>query len=124
MRPRVGVEALPLWDAAAVEVEVARLAEPTVVQLGQAEVAAHAARHGDLLARLRVRMREMAVDGQVVTTDIAHAILDEWGAPADFGGNRRFLGALWGNEWEAVGWCKSERVQNHGRDVRMWRLRA
>lgn len=81
----------------------------------------HAEHHGELLALLR-----SALAGSLdhATADDAHVLLDLWGFPADFGGNRRFLGALWDADWEATGeWVPSRRAKCHGRPIRVWRLK-
>jgi hypothetical protein len=89
-------------------------------------LAAHAENHGAMLRFLRrALVREVQRQPRTITADDAHDILDAEGVPADYGGNRRFLGALFRDgQWRKDGWVISRRPQNHGRPVQAWRLKS
>lgn len=82
-----------------------------------------AAQHkGSLLAKARGFAMDLAlIDGQVNADDIQDYLLKLGFSSASLG---NAAGSIFrGPEWECVGWQKSERVSNHGRMIRVWRLR-
>lgn len=88
-------------------------------------VGAHDENWAPLLRKLRLYLYSLAIEGDEVTADDAHVYLDR--NRLCVGGDRRWLGALWGKSdgiaWEACGWRPSTRRLNHARPVRVWRLK-
>jgi hypothetical protein len=80
----------------------------------------------DVLDRLQSALRYEANRRQdrTVTADTAYIILQGFGYPDDYLGNA--AGSIFKSRdaWEHVDWVPSERVSNHGRYVRRWRLRG
>jgi hypothetical protein len=92
--------------------------------LAEQAKAKHQAKHSALLANIRSSMALKVLDQGRVTADDAHDYLDFHGYPANFGGNRRFLGAVFNSDFRATGeWVTSRRAVNHGRPIRVWGLR-
>lgn len=66
--------------------------------------------------------RRMAQKQGEVTADDVQRRLILWDYDLSDLGNA--AGSIFkGKEWECVGWKKSERVSNHARAIRVWRLR-
>lgn len=77
--------------------------------------------NADLVATLRKAARDLAKRNPAgITSDDIHEVCS---IPANV--DRRIMGAVFNKtEWEHAGWVASRRKVNHGRPVRIWRLKA
>jgi hypothetical protein len=76
----------------------------------------------DLLGLAQYAAHSYANAHDSVTYDDVYRILDGIGREPELLGNA--AGAVFrGDEWECIGWKPSERVTNHKRPIRIWRLR-
>jgi hypothetical protein len=75
-----------------------------------------------LLERAQAIARKLASDGRSITADCVYeALILGSDDPAMLG---PAAGSIFrGSEWTCVGWATSHRVSNHGRSIRIWRLK-
>ena len=76
----------------------------------------------DLLERARKQALRCALIKGDITFDDVYQVMALWQQQPERLGNA--AGAVFrGDEWECIGWKPSERVTNHKRPIRIWRLK-
>ena len=75
-----------------------------------------------LLARAKLIAKQLATDGRSITIDdVVEALAIASDAPQFLGNSSGSVFS--GSEWSCCGFTPSTRISNHGRIVRMWRLK-